>query len=322
MSDPGTRKADAAHAEIEKRLRKVYEAAARDIIERLDQHQRKMIVEDARKRREVAAGILTEEEYRKWLSGQVYRGKLWQDQVQDLTDTLLDANRQALRIIDGQRLDVFAENANWQAYKLENDAHMDLGFTLYDKAAVTRLIKDQPNVLPFKELNKSKDAVWNRKTISSVIARGILSGESVDKIAEHLGKELGRKNEGAMLRYARTAMTAAQNAGRIQVLDDAVAMGIRVKKEWHATLDDRTREAHAYLDGQTAEVHEPFDSILGPIRYPGDPAADPANTWNCRCTLNYEYEEYPTEGGTRYDQLRGETIGDMTYAEWMEWADE
>ena len=322
MSDPGTRKADASQAEIEKRLRSVYEAAQRDIIERLDKHQKRLIVEDAEKRRLVEAGALSEADYQKWLKNQVYRGKLWQDQVSSLTSTLLDANRQALKIINGERIDVFAENANWQAYQLEKSAKMDLGFTLYDSAAVARILRNQPNLLPEKSISATKDTAWNRKTIASVIARGILSGESVEKIAERLGEALGNTNKKAMLRTARTAMTAAQNAGRIEVMHEALEMGIKVKKQWIATLDGHTREAHAYLDGQTRDVDKAFDSILGPIMYPGDPSADPANVYNCRCTLGYDYEEYPNQNATRYDQEAGELIEDMTYAEWKEWADE
>lgn len=318
MSDPGSRKADASHAEIERRLRSVYEAASRDIVKRLDSFQKRLIIEDAEKRRLVKAGTLSDEDYKKWLRDQVYRGKTWQDQVKDLTDTLLDANRQALKIVRGEQLEVFAENANWQAYQIERDTRADLSFTLYDRHTVTRLIRNQPNLLPEKNLSASKDAAWNRKTISSVIARGVLSGDSIQDIAKNLADELGRKNDSAMLRWARTAMTGAQNAGRIEMLEDAQQMGIRVKKVWSATLDERTRDAHALLDGQACEVNEPFDSILGPIRYPGDPLADPANTWNCRCALVYEHEEYPLENAMRYDQESGEAIEYMTYSEWKE----
>ena len=319
MSDPGTRKADASQAEIEKRLRDVYQAAARDITERLDAHQRHFNRLDEIKRQKVEAGTLSREQYQQWLNGQVFRGKLWEDQVKSLTDTLLDANRTALRIIDGERLAVFGENATYQAYRLEHDANIDLGFTVYDSATVTRLIRNQPNLLPPHQLNSEKDAAWNRKTIASIIARGVLSGAKLEDIAGHLGQALGDTNRKSMLRYARTAMTAAQNAGRIEVLHEAQDMGIKVKKVWIATLDERTRESHGLLDGHSVDVDDAFSSILGPIRYPGDPAASADNTWNCRCTLGYEYEEYPKQNAERYDQEYGEVIEYMTYSEWKEW---
>lgn len=318
MSDPGTRKADATHAEIAKRLHTVYGAAARDIVDRLDKHQRRLIVEDAKRRQLVKAGKLDEKEYQAWLTDQVYRGKTWRDQVSDLTAAMLDANRQAARIINGQQIDVFVENANWTAYSLAMDTRAAVNWTLYDRAAVTRLIRNQPGLLPHKTVNAAKDTAWNRKTIAAEVTRGILSGASIPEIAENLGKALGSKNEKAMVRYARTAMTGAQNAGRMEMLEDAQRMGIRVKKTWLATLDAATREAHRSLDGQTQPIDRPFDSELGEIMYPGDPNADPANTWNCRCTLIYETEEYPLQDAMRYDQEHGMDIEDMDYEEWME----
>lgn len=93
-------------------------------------------------------------------------------------------------------------------------------------------------------------------------------------------------------------------------------LGVKVKKRWMAFLDSHTRDAHADLDGQVAEVEEPFDSLLRPIMYPGDPEAEPANVYNCRCTIVYEYPEYPTSID-RVDES-GENVGDMSYSEWRE----
>ena len=62
-------------------------------------------------------------------------------------------------------------------------------------------------------------------------------------------------------------------------------MGIKVRKRWVATKDGRTRHAHQKLDGQTVDWDKPFKSELGKIRFPGDPRAKPALTYNCRCTL-------------------------------------
>ena len=63
------------------------------------------------------------------------------------------------------------------------------------------------------------------------------------------------------IRTARTATTAAQNAGRMDSYHATEGMGIKLKKEWLATLDGRTRHAHAMLDGQ-ARNPETGRSIL------------------------------------------------------------
>ena len=281
MADSGTRFADEQHKEIERRIRSIYEAATKDIIERLNEHSKAMYAKDAVMRQKVEDGEITQKRYKDWLAGQLFVEKNWKDQISEATNVLLTANEQANAIVEGARRAVFTENANWQEYKIEQDLRGAISFTLYDSATVTRLLRDQPNLLPPRKVDGERDKAWNREKISSVIARGVISGDSIPKIARNIGKETGSSNEKAMLRYARTAMTGAQNAGRLETMRDARDMGIKVKKLWIATLDDRARDAHAELDGHTAEIDEPFDSTLGPIMFPGDPGADDANIWNC-----------------------------------------
>ena len=44
-------------------------------------------------------------------------------------------------------------------------------------------------------------------------------------------------NRASTIRTARTSVTAAQNAGRMDSYHSAEEMGIKLKKEWLATLD-------------------------------------------------------------------------------------
>lgn len=318
MSDPGTRYADRKQEEIEKRLRSIYEKASAEIIDRLDRHSKAMYAKDREMRAKLEAGEITHQQYKNWLSGQLFTEKIWQDQIASATSVLLTANEQANAIVEGQRRAVFTENANWQSYSIEKDSRGAISFGLYDSATVTRLIRDQPELLPPKKVNGERDKAWNREKISAIMARGVITGSPLPEIAKHIGRECGNSNEKAMLRYARTAMTSAQNAGRIEVMRDARDMGIKVKKTWISTLDERTRPAHQMLDGDTVDIDQPFSSILGPIMYPGDPAADEANVWNCRCALGYEYPEYQNRDVMRYDQYDREDIEDITYQEWKE----
>ena len=316
MADAGIRFTDETQEEIEKRLRSIYEAASKEIIERLDKHSKAMYRKDAVMREKRDAGQITPQQYKDWLRGQMFTEKIWQDQITSATSVLLTANQQANAIVEGERRAVFTENANWQAYSIEKDTDGAVSFSLYDSATVTKLIMEQPELLPPRKVNGERDKAWNREKISAIMARGVITGSPIREIARHIGNECGVGNEKAMLRYARTAMTGAQNAGRIEVMHEAEDMGIKVKKIWISTLDERTRPAHQMLDGDTANVDEPFSSILGPIMYPGDPAADEANTWNCRCTLGYEYPEYQSRDVMRYNQEAGEDIEYITYSEW------
>lgn len=318
MSDIGTRYTDSRQRAIEQRMHTIYRAAQAEIIEQLDAHTKRQNAQTRVKLAQVKAGKLSEEEFNKWQAGQMFTGKQWKDKVTSIATTLLTANQQANSIIEGEKRAVFGENATYQSYRLEHDANLDMSFGVYDSATVTRILRDDPTLLKPREIDEEKDIEWNRRNVTHAVAQGIIQGDSIQQIAKRIAKNTASKNEAAMTRYARTAMTSAQNAGRMEVMQEASEMGIQVRKLWIATLDERTRDAHQELDGQTAEINEPFDSMLGPIDYPGDPKADDANIWNCRCTLGYEYKEYPKANSTRRDNISGEEIEDMTYREWKE----
>ena len=92
-------------------------------------------------------------------------------------------------------------------------------------------------------------------------------------------------NRDSAVRNARTAVTGAQNRGRLDAMKQASDDGVIMYKEWIATKDERTREAHLELDRVQVPYDEPFENEIGQIMFPGDPNADPANTYNCRCTM-------------------------------------
>lgn len=281
MADAGTRYTDKAVQDMERRFRAIYREAQTDIIDKLNAQTKTLYARDAAKRAQVEAGTLSKQEYDNWLNGQVFTSRQWKDKVDSVATSLLYANQQANDIVEGKKRAVFGENATFQAYSFEHDAGMDLSFGVYDIATVTRLIKEQPELLPRKVVNGVKDKAWNRTKIANCVTQGIIQGESIQRIAERIARDTASQNMDAMVRYARTAMTGAQNAGRMEMLHEAQGMGIKVKKKWLATLDSRTRDAHRNLDGQVQEVDYPFQSDLGPIDYPGDFHAHPANVWNC-----------------------------------------
>lgn len=101
-------------------------------------------------------------------------------------------------------------------------------------------------------------------------------------------------------------------------------MGIKLKKEWLATLDGRTRHAHAMLDGQTVETDKPFHVDGYEIMYPGDTSAPGYLVYNCRCTLIAALDDVPKAPNPLRRARDPETgrsilVSDMTYAQWESW---
>lgn len=315
MSDPGTRAADAAVARLERRLRRIYKQAQDEVQKTLDEFLERFAARQAVKLQELADKKITKADYDAWMRGQVFQGEQWKAKLEHATQTLTNADKIANKIINGEVQNVFAENATYQNYALEHGAGLDLGFGIYDSATMARIIRDQPNLLPERTLNIPKDKRWNQRNITNCVAQAIIQGEGIPKLAARIAKETGSMDRKSMVRAARTAMTGAQNAGRIEAMQSAQDMGIEVKKKWMATFDFRTREAHGHLDGQVQDVDKPFKSMLGEIMYPGDTTAAPANFYNCRCTLGWVYPKYPSKANRR-DNINGALVGDMTFDEW------
>lgn len=315
MADPGVTYTDAALKDIEKQLKSVYNSAYKDMLQKQKDFNAAYAKKEAKYQAQLAAGQITQDQFDAWKKGQVFQGEQWQAKKKQILDTLYSSNKIATKIVNGQAVNVFAFNANYQSFSLEHGAGVNFGFGLYDSASVVNLIKNDPKLLPEWKINQPKDYKWNQKKLNRQINLGIVEGESLDKIANRLCDALSTQNFNHMRTFARTAMTGAQNAGRDLSLQAAQDKGIKVKKEWMCTLDGRTRTNHRLLDGQRRPLDKPFEAGGMKIRYPGDPAAHPSMVYNCRCTMVGDVEDYPATYD-RYDNIDGKPIKNMTYEEW------
>ena len=225
---------------------------------------------------------------------------------------LSNSANMAMAIVNGELPDVYAENHNWGTYEVEHGTTIDTTYTLYDRATVARLIRDQPQLYPQASLDIAKDLLWNSQHITSAVTQGILQGESIPDMAKRL-RRVADMSRATATRAARTCVTGAENAGRVNSYKRAQSMGIRVRKQWIATLDERTRSSHRQLDGQSVDVDEPFKVDGDEIMYPGDPSAPGYLVYNCRCTLVADLSEHPARQVDRSSRLSG-----MSYDEWKE----
>lgn len=316
MLDPGTAAREAYEQTLIQHINTTYEEARRDIINKFEDFKRRYKAKDDILYKKVKSGEITQSDYNDWLRGQLFQADQWIAKRDQIIGVMSNANKIATRIANEQRGNVFIANSNYQAYVLEHGAGVNFGFNLYDSSSVSRLIRNWGGtILPRYKVDEPKDYIWNLRNVNNAITQGIIQGERLDQIAKRLTDGLCTKNKNKMLTFARTGMTQAQNAGRIERLDEAKKMGIKVHKEWMATLDERTRTTHQMLDGQKVPINKPFKVDNYTIKYPGDPYAHPAMVYNCRCTLVGDLDDYPSEY-ERYDNIDGKPIKNMTYEEW------
>lgn len=301
---------------LERRIQAVYANAGESIDKKIKAHLELFNRRDLVERARVRAGETTESYYRQWLLNQIAIGKRWQDMLDRIAQDYTNANKIAAKLMRNETVDVYVLNHNYAAYALEKGANMNLQFTIYDRKTVERLLKDKPDLLPQPRVDIPLDLRWNKQKISSEITAGLFSGDSIKDLA-HRMQRVTDMNRTSAIRNARTAVTGAENAGRLDSYKEAARKGIKLKKEWLATLDGRTRHEHRVLDGQKVDDDEPFEVGGYEIMYPGDPNAAPHLVYNCRCTVIAAIDDLDeVEPVYRRDNISGELIKNMSYAEW------
>lgn len=332
-TDLGNKETEKLLEELEKKIRKEYTQATKEVEEKLQDYLRRFEKKDAIRKEYVAeqyekykAGEISyakykgiQSEYTQWRIGQIAIGERWEEMRDTLAEDLTDTYGKARSMIEGYMPEVYALNHNYATFLVESQSLVNTSYTLYDAQTVERLIKENPRLLPNTRFHsatyekmRQKDYKWNQQKITSAVTQGIVQGESTPKIAKRL-RNVAEMDYKASIRDARTSVTSAQNAGRIRAMKRAESMGINLLKEWLATIDDRTRHEHRLLDGQTQYIDEPFEVEGFTIDYPADPSADPSMVYNCRCTMVTQFEGY---GKSITDFDIDDRLGNMTYKEW------
>ena len=291
MADAAHRLTDEKLEEMERHLSAIYSRAEKEIGERWKEYltESQAEIDELQKAYELAKKSGDAKETRKAgknLASAKRERTLMDKRFKALTETtatqLANVNKTALAYVNGQLPEVYSINYNVLAPTV--DGVGGYSFALVDADTVRNLATTDKSLLPYKELDEKKDIRWNVKKMNAEVLQGIVQGEPMDRIASRLSKVIGM-DETAAIRNARTMVTGAENKGRQDSYARATADGIILEKEWIATNDGRTRHWHAELDGQTVPQDKPFSNAVGLIMFPGDPSADPANTYNCRCSM-------------------------------------
>jgi hypothetical protein len=330
------RKPDYAHkltdkqlAELEQRIAKLYREAADELTDTVRAYFEQFEKRDAAMKEKLDAGEITEQQYKQWRLAQMGRGKRFTALRDKVAERYTDANETAVAYVNDATPGIYSLNRNYAAYKIEQVSDK-ADFTLWDEQTVKRLIVEQPDLMPYyppkRALQRGIDLKYGKQQITASVTSSILQGKGIGKIADDLQSRIRDMNRASAIRTARTAVTGAQNAGRLDTYSAARDMGIKLKKRWLATLDGRTRHEHRILDGQTVDIDKPFTVDGYELMYPGDTSAPGYLVYNCRCTQIAELDGEDTGSGGRraIDPETGESVlvEDMTYAEWAGWKKE
>lgn len=326
-SDLGHKLTDQELAKLERRIAKLYREAGKELQATIDTY-----FEQFAKRDEEMKSLIgtvqngkewTEADYKQWRLNQIGRGERYQAMRDKVAHRVTDANAVAVSYTNDATPGIYSLNRNYSAYTIEQVAS-NVGFDLWDEQTVKRLAVEQPDLMPYyppkRALKRGIDLAYGKKQITASVTSSILQGKSIKHMADDLQKRITTMSRDSAIRTARTAVTGAQSAGRMDSYAAAEKMGIKLKKEWLATLDARTRHSHAMLDGEQVAQDKKFSNGC---RFPGDPQGPPWEIYNCRCTLIAAVEGVDTSTAQRRarnaDTGQTEVISNMTYAEWAGW---
>lgn len=326
-SDLGHKLTDKELAKLERRIVKLYREAGKELQGTINTY-----FEQFKQRDEEMQALIgtvqngkewTESDYKQWRLNQIARGERYQALRDKVARRMTDANAVAVSYTNDATPGIYSLNRNYAAYTIEQVAG-NVGFDLWDEQTVKRLMVEQPDLMPYyppkRALKRGIDLAWGKKQITASVTSSILQGKSIRGMSDDLQKRITTMNRDSAIRTARTAVTGAQNAGRMDSYAAAEKMGIKLKKEWLATLDSRTRHSHAMLDGEQVEQDDKFSNGC---RFPGDPQGPPWEIYNCRCTLIAAVDGVDTSDAQRRarnaDAGQAEVISNMSYAEWAGW---
>lgn len=314
---------------LEKRIAQVFKEAEKDLDKEVKEYFAKFKLRDKQMQELVDAGEMSKDDYQQWRLTQMGRGQRFEALRDKVAERYTQANEVANAYVNDMTPSIYSLNRNYEAYQIEKTVG-SCDFTMWDESTVRRLLVEQPDLMPYyppsRALNRGIDLAYGKDQITKHVTSGIIRGLAPGKIANELMTGITTMNRDSAVRAARTGITAAQNAGRLDSYIAAEKMGIQIKRRWMCTKDARTRLSHGMADGQiVVGTKQPF--IVGGYKmmFPGDKSlnAPGHEIYNCRCTTRTVekdgIEAEPRQMRVRNAEGEWELVNEMTYPEWEKW---
>ena len=261
--DRGHRYTDKRIEALEKQLSRFYKGVSADIRERL----RLFLQEHEDELNELWQRLENGEK----VDVDAYIQNNLGDEIDEITKECVKADSKAMEMVGTAMSAIFIYNYNDKAETLNRKTG----------SKIKPIRKRKKRLLP-PSTDKSKDTLWHRIKIRFVIHNAVRTGKSTKDVADSL-ETVTKMDERAAYRAARTALTNAENQGKLDAMYTLRDQyGIDCKKMWYATLDNRTRTSHREIHGEIQELEDKFTNGL---MFPADPDGAPGEVWNCRCTL-------------------------------------
>ena len=329
MADTAHRLTDLKLEEMEKRLSAIYSRVEKTVQKKMADYA-KTIDEKSAEMLQAYKDAETEGEKRKAKKAyirfyrQVVKSKEFAALSANVADDLYKANVEASAYINSQTPSIYALNYNYINAEMAKDID---GFKPQE---ITDTEAEEYSGYTKQTVDRKKDTAWNKDNLKKSVLAGSLLLLGAYAIMKRSANSAVEKSHNSASMHSEGMGTDAENKARLDGMYRASDIGVKVQKQWRATLDNRTRDSHRLLDSETIDLDATFDNGL---KYPREPGGALSEICNCRCRLRYvtPYTRYETRSA-RLGEVRGSykkdssfrgtksiEIENMSYAEWMRW---
>lgn len=294
---------------LEYRLKVEYATAIEEMMKEHEKTLKKYEKQLKIKHQQLIEGKITKKQFEQWKQEQAVLVDWQRKMIDSLTSNAVNVDNIAMQMLNNEIPIIYAENYNYGTFEVESGYGVDTSFVLINNDTIKHVMDNDL----FYKLDIAKDTAWNKRQFETQLIQGILKGEGVRQIAKRFENVMNMDANSA-LRATRTAITGAENAARIDSYERANSLGLGVRKQWIATLDERTRHSHRLLDKVSIPIDKPFHTEHGSLMFPADPHGHPAEIFNCRCTLVADFMGVDEEELDRFSRLPD----GMTYENWKD----
>lgn len=231
--------------------------------------------------KQVKDGKMSEKDYKKWKKKELTTTPWVKAMVVALAIDITATNVRSSKIIEKAMTQTYVLGHNLWAVAF-NKSVPYAKLHILDVNAVSKIMQGE-QLLPKPKINIPKDRLWNQRKMRSALMQSALTGEGVPELTKRL-EGVTDMNRTSAIRNARTMMMHAHNRGKYDAGLEAIEQGIEMDKMWQAHIDSRTRMSHREINGEVVPFDEPFSNGL---MFPQDFDGEPAEVYNCRCTLGY-----------------------------------
>lgn len=194
------------------------------------------------------------------------------------------------RTVEKAFRDIVTESFSATGTAISKSLEVTVGFGVMNEEVIKTAILNPMQRITWSDALQENSAKYLSQ-IKTELSQGLIRGEGYARIAKRLEKST-EMSANKTIRIVRTEGHRAQSVGRKLAVDNvegaADRLGIKIKRVWVATSDDRTRDSHKAMDGKEADDDGLFTLPSG-VRTEGPGMSGVAEEdINCRCSVRVE----------------------------------